>query len=156
MLCGVTFVWLSFLQNLSFSTNPPKLIPLECFPIPFPLLICFVLTRALYTAFFFSLNSSGLIINGSTFHAWLAIMPEVSWLISSPMLSPSDFLPFLLKIKIHRFNWNFCNPPQTRYLQSVICSPLSREAHRVSFYLSLYSGYYSMTGNCQAVNYQVH
>ena len=65
VLCDVIFIWLLFLLILfpfPFLSTPQNLIPLKCFPIPFPLLICCALAQAIYSAFFSSLNLSELII----------------------------------------------------------------------------------------------
>ena len=63
--CDIIFIWFLFLLNLfpfPFLPTPKNPIPLECFPIPFLLLICSAPAQALCSAFFFSLNLSELII----------------------------------------------------------------------------------------------
>ena len=61
----VTFDLVIFLWGLfpfPFPLTRKYLIPLECFPIPFPLLVCFALTQALYSAFLFFWKTSELMI----------------------------------------------------------------------------------------------
>ena len=137
-------VWGSFilaLLPLLPSSFPCPLILINL--IPFPLLICFPLAWASYSALIFSLNFSELIIRCFNLSCMTCNHVRGFSAKTIPNTRSDKFLLlYPLITMIHKLSQSSYHLPPTMYPQIIILLLSLMERYRVSFYLSHYSGYY--------------